>query len=479
MMPRRRPTRSIRQQFARIVVAATVAMVVTAVVTAYVVVGGAMRHDLDKALARDAAVVAGAYDGRGEGAPTSLSGPTGRVRVQLYTAGGVLLAASDPAFEAEDRTLPRQVVAAAPGTWRGALGDGVWHAATAPFSAGVVVVLADAGYVEAALGRVARSMAWLGAALTVVSVLLASWVAGAVTGPIRALATAVRDRGPGDLEPLVVPTAHHEVAGLANAFDDLLGRLRAAHVARNRFLAETSHELRTPLTSLHGFVHRARRAIEGAQRGPGDDPRPNPRSAVDDLADAERIAVDMAHKVDDLLDLARGDARPALELHLLDLGDQVVAPVVAEYPRVHHGGREGTLVVGDPQRLRQIVRNLVANAVRATAPNGTVQVHWCTEEADAVVRVEDDGPGVPTAIVAHLFEPFARGPSGGSGLGLGVARGWARAHGGDVHLEANADPHTVFALRIPRFVDEAEADVDASFDGVIDGGEVGVRDGAT
>jgi signal transduction histidine kinase len=110
--------------------------------------------------------------------------------------------------------------------------------------------------------------------------------------------------------------------------------------------------------------------------------------------------------------------------------------------------------LGDPQRLRQIVRNLVANGVKATDPAGRVAVRWSVVGGDVVVEVEDDGPGVPTSMEEHLFEPFMRGAPGGTGLGLGVARGWACAHGGEVTLHRFGGPGARFEVRLPCYVDD-------------------------
>src|SRR5690606_20510400 len=162
------------------------------------------------------------------------------------------------------------------------------------------------------------------------------------------------------------------------------------------FPAETSHELRTPLTSLRGFLDRAAR-----HAGP---------AAAEDIDDARRVAGTLARLVEDLLQLSRGELVREPNPHLVELLQDVVRPVAAEFPGVRVEGGPPALVLGDPLRLRQLVRNLLANAVRAArTPAGVVVRLGVRDGGAAVLEVEDDGPGIPPETQARIFEKFYKG----------------------------------------------------------------------
>ncbi len=433
---------SLRVRVAAWVAGATAVLMILVALSAFVAVRTALRSDLQEALRRDVRQVAAAYDAAEPGRTSSARpGPTGRVHVQLYGPDGSLFAASEPAFEAPSAALPGAVVTGAPADWRGELDGAALQAATAPFRYGTVAVLADASHIGAALRGVAGTLALAGAALLALALPVAWLAARAATTPIRRLAASASRLGPDDLEPLGLAVRDDDVGRLAAVLDALLARLREARDAQRRFLAETSHELRTPLTSLRGFLARSRRTA-----GP---------EAEQDLADAERIAASMARLVEDLLELSRGRLVRELDLRLVDVGPEVVRPVAAEFVgvRVVEGGE--ALVLGERERLRQALRNLVANAVRAasTAGAGTVTVAWRSAEGSVHLEVRDDGPGIPAEVAARLFEPFQPGPGGGTGLGLAIVKQLVEAHGGRIGTRS-APGATTFTITLPS-VDEA------------------------
>ncbi|MEX2503023.1 MAG: HAMP domain-containing sensor histidine kinase, partial [Trueperaceae bacterium] len=407
----------------------------------FAVVRDALQRDLQEALRRDAAQVAAAYDGAGDAgtATATRPGPTGRVRIQLYGPDGRLFAASDPAFEAPSAAVPDEVVRGAPADWRGDRDGVALQAASAPFQLGTVVVLAETGFVAATTAAVGRALAVASLLLLVVAGLVGAVAARAATAPVRRLADRASRLGPEDLAPLAMPSAPDEVGRLAQVLDELLVRLRDARDGQRRFLAETSHELRTPLTSLRGFLRRARR-----RAGP---------EVQADLDHADRIAAGMSRLVEDLLELSRGQLTASGstlqgELHLIDVGPDVIRPVVGEFDGVVAEGEGETLTLGDPERLRQVIRNLVANAVRAAGPDGEVRVRHGADHGEAWIEVRDDGPGIDPAVRDRLFEPFRPGPGGGAGLGLAIAHGIVTAHRG--RITVRSDPgDTRIEARLP------------------------------
>src|SRR5690606_2161293 len=158
--------------------------------------------------------------------------------------------------------------------------------------------------------------------------------------------------------------------------------------------------------SMRGFLDRAVRRAQPQNR--------------DDLLDAQRVTGTMARPVEDLLQLSRGQAVVAEGLHLVDVALDVLKPVGGEFPGVGGRGEGGVLVLGDPVRLNQAVRNLTANAVRAAGRPAGVLLRLTQAPGEAIVTVEDDGGGIPEEMLPHIFEKFYKGAGGGSGLGLAI-----------------------------------------------------------
>jgi signal transduction histidine kinase len=405
--------------------------------TAFVVVRESLRGTLQEALDADAARVADLYRAGAAGsARDQLAGPTGGVIVQLYDPLGELLVASEPRFAVADAAVPRETLAGArdlPRAWRGQLVGRPVQVAMRPFEFGVVAVIGDTGFIGDSLARLARALGWATVALVALSALVGSAAALEIVRPIRRLARAAQRLGPDHLEPIPDLGPRDEVGRLTGVLNDLIGRLRDALDAQRAFLAETSHELRTPLTSLQGFLERAARKADPEVRR--------------ELGDAQRVARGMARLVGDLLQLSRGDAVREVDPFLVDPVRDVLRPVAEEFPGVKVEGDAGLTVLGDPDRLRQLVRNLTANAVRAAGPGGVTLRAWVADGA-VVVEVHDVGPGVPPELQATVFEKFWTTGGGGAGLGLAIARQVARAHGSDLTL-ASRPGDTTFTLRLP------------------------------
>jgi signal transduction histidine kinase len=234
-----------------------------------------------------------------------------------------------------------------------------------------------------------------------------------------------------------------EVGQLARAFDRMRERLATLDHARREFIANASHELRTPVFSLGGFLELL--TDEDLDEDTRREFLATMREQVDRLA---KLATE-------LLDLSRADAgRLRVEQEPLDLGE-VAETVVDEFAALAPAGehpleldvRDGPRVLGDGQRVLQIARALVENALVHTPPGTRV----CVGVADGALTVEDDGPGVPLEHAPRVFERFYRGESrraSGSGLGLAIARELATAMDGSLELESEPG-RTVFTLRLP------------------------------
>jgi signal transduction histidine kinase len=255
-------------------------------------------------------------------------------------------------------------------------------------------------------------------------------------------------------ERVPVPTANDEIQRHAKVLNSTLDRLESSYQQALRFSADASHELKTPLTVI-------RLSVEAILESPN-------------LGEQERIAISsvleqtrrLTNITASLLLLARADAgRLNLALTQLDLSGLVEAcaedsRIVAEANgiTVECNVPERAPAAIDPTRFSQVVSNLLDNAVKYNHPGGTVRV-TLQEEATAHgsdwrLTVGNTGPTIPEENQARLFERFFRAnPEGdrtGCGLGLGIARELARAHGGDITLVSSRDGWTEFAVFLPK-----------------------------
>lgn len=435
----------LRWRLVLLVGVATVLLSVTALGSSYLVVRSSLHADLRSNLREDARRVAELY---GSGEPGSagdgLSGPTGGVTVLLFDAGGRFLVSSSAAGAAWGPLIPPADVVAATGgirDWQHSADGLELLAALAPFELGVAGVISDTAFIQAALARIARVLALVGLGLVAASVLIAWLVAGTVMRPIRQLARQAARLGPDNLSPITGTGTDDELGLLSGVLNLLIGRLKEAMDTQRQFLLETSHELRTPLTSLQGFLERARR------RG-GQEVR-------QELSAAMRIAGNMSRLVEDLLQLTRGESVRELDLHLVDPRADLLLPVAAEFPGVTVGEGPELLLVGDPGRLLQLVRNLTANAVRAAGADGT-ELLLSASGTHAQLTVRDRGAGIPEAEQTRIFEKFFRGEAGGAGLGLAIARQITEQHGGRISV-ASQPGLTEFRVELP--LPETDEDV--------------------
>ena len=439
---------------------------IIAALIAFAVVRSSLTGDLQRSLREDVARVARDYGGstleteaesdetESEGAEAQSgaalqlppTGPTGGVTIQLYNATGTFIAASDDDVQdyedGDSLLIPQEAVATTTKDildWRGTLGGRPVRAALAPVSFGVVAVVSPSTYIGTALNQLARALAITGTALILLSSLIGYLVAAAAMRPITQLANLAAQLDPEHLAPIDYRGPRDEVGQLNYVLNDLILRLRASMDAQRSFLAETSHELRTPLTSLQGFLDRA------VRRAP-----PEVRS---DLEDVRRIARTMSRLVADILQLSRGQLVREYVPHLLDPYTDILKPVAEEFPGVRLDAEPGALLLGDPERLRQLLRNLTANAVRAAGSPEKVVLALTQSENALVLSVYDSGPGIPPDVLPHIFDKFYKGAGGGAGLGLAIAKQIADVHQGDIEVESVYGQSTTFRVTLPTFAD--------------------------
>jgi signal transduction histidine kinase len=311
----------------------------------------------------------------------------------------------------------------------------------------VVLLSASLKDALADVALVRRTLILAGIAALGVSLLVGALAAWSFTRRIRRLEEAAERIAAGDFERPVVDPVDDEIGELAEALDSMRLRLAQLDHARREFIANASHELRTPLFSLGGFLELI---------------------AHEDLDDRERrdFVEEMAAQVErltklatDLLDLSRLDAgQLSVSRTEVDLAE-IARTVGEEFRAIAEGSghalevkANGPLIAaGDAQRILQIARILVENALRHTPAGTNVLVTAWAEEGKASFSVRDDGPGVPERDREHLFERFYRadgGKASGSGLGLAIARELAVRMEGAIELRSEPG-ETVFTLVLP------------------------------
>ena len=281
--------------------------------------------------------------------------------------------------------------------------------------------------------------------LLVLVVLVTWWVTGRALHPVESMRVEAEQITGTDLHRrLPVPVGEDEIHRLAETMNRMLGRLEESAEQQRRFVGDASHELKSPVAAM-------RTMLEVAKANPGG-------------VDVEQLTSDLLFEdlrlqriVADLVTLARSDEQALVtEAREVDLDDVIRGEAEAS-------GRSGVpidtsdvvpvRVSGDPERLHQLLRNVLDNALRHAATG--VWVTAATEDGSAVVSVSDDGSGVPDGERERVFERFVRLDSarsrddGGTGLGLAVARAIARAHGGTLVVGEPRHGGATFDLRLP------------------------------
>ena len=275
--------------------------------------------------------------------------------------------------------------------------------------------------------------------------------------PLRRMGAVAVDIAAGDLSRRVEPaTSKTEIGRLGLALNSMLSQIEAAFAQRTasesrlrRFIADASHELRTPLTSIRGYSEMLRR---GAAKSPTDSELARRR--------IEDEAVRMSTLVDDMLLIARLDQGRPLEMKPVDL--QAIARDAAADARAVAPQREvkvdapiPVVVTGDDTRLRQVVSNLMRNALVHTPGATPVEIAVSTENGLARISVADHGPGLRPDEMERIFEPFYRAdPSrsrdrGGAGLGLAIVNAVVSAHGGKVRVRETNGGGATFNVELP------------------------------
>jgi signal transduction histidine kinase len=287
--------------------------------------------------------------------------------------------------------------------------------------------------------------------------LLGYWLAGTSLRPVQGIMDEVEDISDGTSlhRRLAVPLSGDEMARLALTVNGMLARLEQSFASLHRFTADASHELKTPLMVL-------RAGVERALVHPGI-----PAEILQSLDDTLAQINEMTELVESLLTLARADeGRAPLAVEESDLrdllgdvaetagmlGEGVGITVTSTMPS------EPVRLPVDRHRIREMLLNLVTNAIKYTPQGGTVDLSLADQDGAVTFTVRDTGVGIAPGDLPHIFERFWRadparsrtGDRPGTGLGLAITKWIAEAHGGSITVQSRPGRGTVFIVRLPR-----------------------------
>jgi signal transduction histidine kinase len=319
---------------------------------------------------------------------------------------------------------------------------------------GVVIVAAvGVTVVVIALGTKTGIPIWVRSVGAVILALaMVQFLARGMTSPLREMASAAQAMAKGDYSRRVTATSKDEVGRLAAAFNRMAADLAEVDRMRRDLVANVSHELRTPISALQAVLENLVDEVE----------RPDPVVLRRMLGQVERLG----GLVNQLLDLSRLESG-AIPLRSRTFLVADLLKTAADESRLLARGRDGVVVevsvepadlevYGDPERVHQVVANLLDNAIAHSPPGGGVRLKALGSGGVARIEVRDEGPGIPSEEAARVFERFYRSDSarssreGSSGLGLAIARWIVDLHGGDIRVDTTYSNGCNMVVELPR-----------------------------
>jgi two-component system, OmpR family, sensor kinase len=303
--------------------------------------------------------------------------------------------------------------------------------------------------VDQALESLRNRFIAVGLGALLLSVLIAIWLANLITRPLRRMAAVASAVDSGDLTHRIDYRGEDEVGILADSFNHMMDRLEEGFRLQRDFVSDASHELRSPLTVLRG-------RIEQLADHAGD------RAAVS--AEANELMKEvrrMERLTDDMLTLAKAERGGLLQPRRVPI-DDFVEDLRRDLPLLgsRHYQVESSIhgdLEADPDRLAQVLRNLVTNAVRHTGADGHIDISIGAENGSAQFAVSDDGTGIEPDQLGRIFDRFHRTDEGrsraegGSGLGLAIARAIVEAHGGSISAQSPPGKGATVRFSIPGY----------------------------
>jgi two-component system, OmpR family, sensor kinase len=303
--------------------------------------------------------------------------------------------------------------------------------------------------VDQALASLRNRFIAVGLGALLLSAVIAIWLANLITRPLRRMAAVASEVDSGDLTHRIDYSGDDEVGVLADSFNHMMDRLEEGFRLQRDFVSDASHELRSPLTVLRG-------RIEQLADHSGDR-----EVVVAEAAQLMREVRRMERLTDDMLTLAKAERGGLVQPRRMPLDDFVEdlrrdLPLLGERRYSVESSIHGELEA-DPDRLAQVLRNLVANAVRHTVAEGHIDISIGSENGSAVFAVKDDGTGIEPDQLDRIFDRFHRTDEGrsraegGSGLGLAIAQAIVEAHGGTISASSRPGQGATIRFRIPGY----------------------------
>ena len=295
-----------------------------------------------------------------------------------------------------------------------------------------------------------RFFLWGGLVAVVIAVLLTFILSRRILAPVKALTDAAGRFGKGDFSQRVHSKDKGEVGELANSFNSMADNLEHTEQLRRNMVADVAHELRTPLSNLRGYLE----AIDDGMIKPERDTMHllNEETAtlsrlIEDLqelslADADELKlVFREEKINRLIE----DSVIAIKTKAGEKGLTISTDLPADLPDIHV----------DAYRIKQVLRNLLENAVAHTGQGGSIGISACYENSKVKISIKDTGEGIPQEDLPNIFERFYRvdrsrtRATGGSGLGLTIAKRLVEAHNGDIDVSSELGKGTTFTITLP------------------------------
>ncbi|GGJ38114.1 HAMP domain-containing sensor histidine kinase [Deinococcus roseus] len=276
--------------------------------------------------------------------------------------------------------------------------------------------------------------------MLIISIAAVYVVTRTALAPLVDVSRQTRAINENNLKPIEYHGADDELGLLVGTLNRTLNRLGEAIHQQKVLLAEASHELRTPLTAISGYLRRAEREV--------------PEEQKQYIRDAARVSESMTRLVNDLLQLSRGEIQQSYTPHFIELDEQL-DDLSRDFPGLEVNTSGILELIGDPERLNQVWRNLVSNASRAAGDITKVEIAATRIKDTLRVEVIDHGPGITDEEKEKIFQKFYRGKhSGSSGLGLTIVAQIIRMHQGSIKVLDTPGGGATFRVELPAVEEE-------------------------
>jgi len=380
------------------------------------------------------------------------------IRLQLLDSGGSVRIDSD-GFASDIRYTTadvRTAIAGSTGSWRGIdpyYGERVISVTVPVWNEARVIALlrytAAIGEIDHMVFLLIRTAVIVGIFVVLLFLGLSMFLARRIVRPIRELTRAARHMADGDWRHCAVPKSNDEIGQLANTFNAMVTELNKREKLKDDFISSISHELRTPLTSIKGWSETLK---EGE---PQEDDE-----VQQGLSIISRETDRLSGLVEDLLDFSKLSAKTmGLHTELLDLNGPVKETVRQLAVRQEETkvkllaslGKSPIIVQGDPNRLKQVLINIIDNAFKFTSAGGTIRITTSIQSDYALITVADTGCGISSEDLPQVTEKFykANTVQGGSGLGLAICKEIVELHNGKLIIDSEPGAGTVVMISLP------------------------------